>query len=385
MSLSDILTVAKLVTPIVSALTAAMVIALGLINERRSQKRLKSYVLLYLLSTTVSWIGILFYFYAPIVFVYLNSFFFLSTLAMPLFLYAFIFKITRTRTEEHFGKKHLLIPLVMFLFMLILTVVTPMEDQLRVIQGKGGYDTRSDLFFVVTNGKSSFRLIFSLYYIVLSLYRLPGYRQYILNYSANEDSSYLRWVKTYLVVMLLLIPVPLIWMYLSGQGLMGSPYILFHIFMLIFQFSFMTYHVVNNHFVVSAPENQSDESLVTPLAYENKSNDQPLETTRVESLNKEYFERYMAVQKPYLNPDFKITDLATALSTNRSYVSSFINTEYEMNFSAYINSLRIEEFEYLRICPENEGLTMQELSEKAGFGSYRSYHRCISNRVKKKG
>jgi AraC-like DNA-binding protein len=372
----DILTVAKMVTPIISALTAAEVIILGVINEKGTQKRLKGYVLLYLLSTAIGWAGLLAYFYMPLVFAYLNSFFFLSFLLMPLFLYTFIFQITRTRPEEHLSRMHWALPVLLPVFVLVLTLVTPMEDQLKTIQGKGVYQGGSYLFFWVSNNKFLFRLAFCLFYILLSLYRLPRYRAFIFNYSANEARSSLRWLKVCLILMLCLIPFPLVGFFLAHQALLYSPYIILHILLLIFQLSYVTYHVVNNDFVMNAPDTLPQNSV---MCSDFTDKEHVVESVKSEMLNKANFERYIQKNKPYLNPEIKITDLVLALSTNRSYLSSFINTEYGMNFSTYINSLRIREFANLKSLPENEGVTIQELAEKAGFGSYRSYHRCMGN------
>ena len=45
----------------------------------------------------------------------------------------------------------------------------------------------------------------------------------------------------------------------------------------------------------------------------------------------ERFHREMCIRdsrKPYLNPEFKITDMARDLVSNRTYISAFINREY---------------------------------------------------------
>ena len=81
----------------------------------------------------------------------------------------------------------------------------------------------------------------------------------------------------------------------------------------------------------------------------------------------------MRTARPYLNPRLRITDLAAALNTNRSYLSAFINSTYNMNFSQLINSYRLEEFR--RLEKERPELNKTERAVMAGFGSYRSYVR----------
>ncbi|MEI3096093.1 MAG: hypothetical protein V8T33_07025 [Parabacteroides distasonis] len=47
----------------------------------------------------------------------------------------------------------------------------------------------------------------------------------------------------------------------------------------------------------------------------------------------------------------RITDLAAGLSTNRSYLSAFINKEYGMNFCRLINRCRLMALDRLRVSP----------------------------------
>lgn len=96
---------------------------------------------------------------------------------------------------------------------------------------------------------------------------------------------------------------------------------------------------------------------------------------KTELLNQEQFEAYFEQKKPYLNPNFKITDLIEPLNVNRSYISAFINKTYNMNFSRYVNISRLKELETLMQSPDNKGKDAIDLTTKAGFGSYRNYLR----------
>lgn len=59
--------------------------------------------------------------------------------------------------------------------------------------------------------------------------------------------------------------------------------------------------------------------------------------------------------------------------TNRSYLSTFINQEYKMNFIRYINRPQLEELQHPRINPAHNNNI--DLILHAGFSSYRSYIR----------
>lgn len=88
----------------------------------------------------------------------------------------------------------------------------------------------------------------------------------------------------------------------------------------------------------------------------------------------------MQEDKPYLNPELKITDLTRELQTNRTYLSTFINRTYGMNFKAYINDCRLREMEALLAGSTYAGESMTGLAIRAGFGCY---HRLSTSKKKK--
>lgn len=96
-------------------------------------------------------------------------------------------------------------------------------------------------------------------------------------------------------------------------------------------------------------------------------------------LTKVSFEKYLTTEKPYLNPELKITDMIGPLQTNRTYLSSFINKKYGMNFSRLINLYRLKEYDrLLNIYSKEKDIDHQinhQLIIRAGFGSYQSYLR----------
>lgn len=81
--------------------------------------------------------------------------------------------------------------------------------------------------------------------------------------------------------------------------------------------------------------------------------------------------------KIYLNASLTIYDLASAIGSNRTYLSNYINGEYKTNFSAYINSYRVKE---LQATIEKEPhLSLENLADAAGFGCVDSLKRAVRN------
>lgn len=84
---------------------------------------------------------------------------------------------------------------------------------------------------------------------------------------------------------------------------------------------------------------------------------------------------FMEVEKIYRNPDLTIKDVATMVGTNRSYISSTINSYNKTNFPTFLNKYRCRDFqEQFKESPEE---TCSNLSKRAGFGSVDSMKRTI--------
>jgi AraC-like DNA-binding protein len=382
--------------PIITSAMAFLIILFDIVNGNSSNKRLKTSIALYLGCYVITMIGALVYFYAPMVFLYFNAVILLCFMLLPIFLYAFIFQITRTRPNERFSKWHFAIPILLASLQLVLTAIVPVEEQFLTITGNGAYRGGSKLFFYVSNNKMLYRLIFSLVYTALSFLRFPKYSRFIRDFASNESKSSLRWLKIYLVFIVLLIPIPLAGVFMARTNLFGSWLAWLHYLMLLVQHSYLAYHLVKQNYVVVFADGESaydacddaetvgiqkervgagDENVEGSFQINDEQTGENLSASPKAVLVKEEFERFMHEEKPYLNPELKITDLVAELRVNRTYLSAFINAEYQVNFSCLINFYRIKAYDELRNDATKKHLTNQELIELVGFKSYRSFLR----------
>ncbi|MDL2208182.1 helix-turn-helix domain-containing protein [Parabacteroides sp. OttesenSCG-928-O15] len=80
---------------------------------------------------------------------------------------------------------------------------------------------------------------------------------------------------------------------------------------------------------------------------------------------KEYFER----EKPYLDPELSLGDVAQALHTNKTYLSQLINGEFQMNFYTFVNQYRIQyAIDLIRSQQDSKPVTAQLIAD-SGFKS----------------
>ena len=81
----------------------------------------------------------------------------------------------------------------------------------------------------------------------------------------------------------------------------------------------------------------------------------------------------MEQQKPYLNSDLKLVDIAAMLATNRNAISSCINTQRGCSFSQFVNEYRIA---YAQKLMRNQpDIKNSEVWMSSGFSTEMSYFR----------
>ena len=81
----------------------------------------------------------------------------------------------------------------------------------------------------------------------------------------------------------------------------------------------------------------------------------------------------MEKEKPFLNPELKISDVASALGTNRTYLSDCINSQRDCSFTQFVNAYRVEYAkELLRNRPD---IKISEVYTLSGFSSENTFFR----------
>lgn len=104
---------------------------------------------------------------------------------------------------------------------------------------------------------------------------------------------------------------------------------------------------------------------------------EPTTAAEVETQEKDYhfeerFEQLFQAKEIYLNPDLTIVDLATALGTNRTYVSNYINQKLHTTYYQYVNSWRLRRAADLLTTTT---LSLDEIAQRSGFNSRSSFRR----------
>lgn len=113
------------------------------------------------------------------------------------------------------------------------------------------------------------------------------------------------------------------------------------------------------------------------LASENeisKPDDQSIENPLLITINEQLIQ-YMEKEKPYLNPELSLPELANSLDISRNQLSGIINQFHKKNFYEFVNQYRIEEVKHLMGDPSNKHFKLISLAYDAGFNSKASFYR----------
>lgn len=84
---------------------------------------------------------------------------------------------------------------------------------------------------------------------------------------------------------------------------------------------------------------------------------------------------YMQTEKPFLDPELSLPELARMLEIPRNQLSGVINQIHDRNFYEFVNQYRINEVKQLLKDPKNSNYKLISLAYDAGFNSKASFNR----------
>lgn len=85
--------------------------------------------------------------------------------------------------------------------------------------------------------------------------------------------------------------------------------------------------------------------------------------------------KYMQLEKPYLNPELTLTQLASEIDISAHHLSQIINEQFKLKFFEYINQFRVEEVKSRINNPKFENYSFLGIALDSGFNSKSSFNR----------
>ncbi len=265
------------------------------------------------------------------------------------------------------------LPAVLFsLFALVITVLLSPEDRILYVKETLIEKNLKDLTFNSLIGlkgiaffTSRIFFLFQVAYFGVLVFRFTAKHNHQLeDYYSNTEGKTLSWVKIINVVILIAATASVIFA-LIGRSyfLQNEVSLLFPSFIFSAFFFFIGYNGSQQIQVINDIE---EEQFVFNFSDSNDDLNYDLKTQIAD---------LFANQKVYKNSDLRITTVSEQLNTNRTYISKLINEEFNVTFSDFVNTFRVEEAKKLLTNTDNQLFTMEYIAEKSGFGSVNSFSR----------
>lgn len=314
---------------------------------------------------------------------------------MPLILYFachLLFRIIRFLTRlgqpENFSLLHYVLPGILAMVTLIWSLSVPFDVQLEIVRGRAeivpaGYEAFARFYTL----KPLFRVVFGLTYYLFAIGVLAVYYKRATGNKAivHRPANWVLFIIGISLASLFSSVLPTFLM--KRVEFYSSIWTLIVALSIAMQHVLLAYHVMRRDYVPYIITEKTPKQPKARKKHVPQTEEQAVETKEKAKaprkqhsgkLNRRRFESFIRNEKPYLNPDYKITDLVEALDINRTTLSAFINRTYGANFNRYLNRLRLKELEKLRSQPDGQGKSISSLLDKAGFKDFRNYSRAAA-------
>jgi len=97
-----------------------------------------------------------------------------------------------------------------------------------------------------------------------------------------------------------------------------------------------------------------------------------------DNILKERLYEYFNAKKPYRNSNLTLQNVADYLKTNRTYLSAFINEEYECDFRQFLTSYRMEAAKKLLL---DNDFDITSIARSVGYNSRTTFYKAFRENV----
>lgn len=271
---------------------------------------------------------------------------------------AFNFKITKAKWIYHFIPSFLIA-----IIMIIMSIIAKPEDfQIYMNNNIYGLILTSkisySLDFIYDSGRVIHLLQIVLYTFLAIRIIIIGHKS-MANSFSNLRNYQLRYFYTISISFIILMSIPGFYITLMGRAqFSNNDYSLLYL-SIIFTILYVILTIVGLKQIPS--EKYLNNIKKNKILYK----EMPL----IENNLLNYFKK----EKPWLQPNLSIWDVAHHIGTNRTYISHIINENLSSNFNSFVNKYRIEEAKKLLV--KKTKIPITEISDMSGFGSVNSFIR----------
>jgi AraC-like DNA-binding protein len=218
------------------------------------------------------------------------------------------------------------------------------------------------------------------YLFVKMLQIYNAYREWIKSYFSDTERISFVWFRNFLVIYFLNFIanfMMIIYVAVTQYDYEGMWWGYFLTMVFVYYLSIFGYSQTQNRSVrfIQKEDNKAEE-IVSIEKEENVAlRDLDIDFWKNKVLH--YFEH----EKPYLNPELKLSDVSLQLKTNLNTMSAVINSGFAKNFNDFVNEYRISEFKTQSQSKDNQHLTLLAIAFDCGFNSKTTFNRAFKKEV----
>lgn len=209
-----------------------------------------------------------------------------------------------------------------------------------------------------------------LLYLAFTFQLFYHYRTKIKAYFSNTYKLELNWILSFLIVFSVL------FLYSSLQDVIGSLIVELSYeqrwWLNIFMALVVLFVGVKGYFTDTTKLNKLSFSFSPnpdSIPENSKLND------RIDRAEIEKVSEFMVNERPYLNPDLNLSDLADALNLSRAQLSQIINSGFEKNFNDFVNEYRVNAVKDKFASRDHKQLSLLGIAFDCGFNSKATFNR----------
>lgn len=271
------------------------------------------------------------------------------------------------------------IPFLAFLFFSLLSYhVQPPEMKRYILNAAGKQQLPAVLYLI---GILLYAQFYA--YTFASLNLLNRYRQTISNRFSEINKINLNWLQSTIILFMVVIGIGMLNAFISLTPLLEYfnatlTLIILMIFLFINRILFKALQQPAIFEGIQEEDTALPQSSTTPLNEALPLKQAKYAASSLAEKEKEQLKArvllYMQKERPYLEPQLTLEELADMLKIKPKILSQIINECLNQNFFDFINRYRIDEAKRLLMNPEGKKITVLEILYEVGFNSKSSFN-----------
>lgn len=205
------------------------------------------------------------------------------------------------------------------------------------------------------------------FFITIKLYR--RYRNYYINDHFSDIAKVsFTWLRNFLYAVLAAVLIWLIFLLVDQFGAKPLDYVQFW-------YSYFAWGIIIYYLSISGYYTRPEASL--QLQFEPEKNSEIKTEEPIDADLKAKLLQTMQQQRPYLQPELTLNDLATELDLSPNVLSRIINAGFDKNFNDFINTYRVDTVKQKLLDSDFAHLSLLGIAFECGFNSKATFNRAF--------